>query len=465
MNQDNVMYDVVIYDGTLIDPKSKRSTVANLGILEGKIAIITREELQGIKVIHAKGLIVSPGFIDPHAHGENNIACGKLLAAMGVTTIINGNCGISPTNFKEFMDQYETQGFPVNQVQQVGHTSLRELAGNLDRYQPSTVEQIIFMQDLLEDFFRAGASGLSFGLEYVPGSSIEEVLELAKIAARYGKIVSIHTRSDSYAGLASLKEAIKICEETGASVHISHLTYMFGLGMADKALSMIEEARNNGLDISVDSGLYHAFATEIGSAVFDEGCVEKWGGNYSVIVAGTGKYRGQRLTEDMYREMREKTPHETGIGMVGKEYEVYEVLEKPYVMVGTDAGTLYENHIPGHPQDAGTYPKFFRTMIREQNRLNLVDAINRCTYMVAERFGIKHKGYLEIGVDADLVIFDLSLIQDTANYPCYGATDSRPEGIQYVLVNGEILVEGKTVSDNMPGKIIRMCHRKWQWNS
>ena len=347
-----MFYDMVINGGTVIDPKSGRSTVANLGIEDGKIRCITREEIQGNTIIDAVGFIVCPGFIDPHAHVEGNADCAEVMVAMGVTTVINGNCGISPEDMKTFLNQYEKEGFLINNYEQVGHTTLREIIGNKNRYAPSTKEQIDDMKKLVDEAFSMGACGLSFGLEYVPGSSKEEVLELSKVAAKYGKPISIHTRSDCYSGLSSLQEAILISRRTGAEVHISHLTYMFGLGMAAEALRIIELAQAEGLDISVDSGLYSGFATKIGSAVFDEGFTDKWSGDYSCIVAGTGKYRGQRLTEKMYRDLREN-----------------------------------------YPQDAGTYPRFFKTMIREQNRINIIDAINRCTYMVANRFGINGKGY------------------------------------------------------------------------
>ncbi|HOO27479.1 MAG TPA: amidohydrolase family protein, partial [Lachnospiraceae bacterium] len=427
------------------------------------IAEITREEIEGENVISAKGKIVCPGFIDPHAHVEGNDACAAVMAAMGVTSVVNGNCGNSPEHLEEFLLQQEKQGFLINQFEQVGHTTLRNLAGNTDRYAASTPEQIAKMKQLAAEAMESGVYGLSFGLEYVPGSSFEEVIELAKVAAAYGKVVSIHTRKDCYAGLSSLQEAIDICRLTGAAVNVSHLTYMFGLGMAAEAIRMIELAMAEGLDVSVDSGLYSAFATEIGSAVFDEDCFEKWHSDYSCIVAGTGKYRGQRLTKEMFYDLRNNYPFESGIGMVGKEYEVYEILEHPYVMVGTDAGTQYDNGRPGHPQDAGTYPKFFKQMLREQNRISLIDAVDRCTYQVAKRFHIPNKGFLAKGADADLVVFDLSKIEDKAQYPCYGATDTRPEGITAVIIGGTLAVEGKIVNEIRPGKMYRDKAEPWQW--
>lgn len=454
-------YDVVIKNGTIIDPKRKKSTVANLGMLNGKISAITREDIEGNTELDVRGKIVCPGIVDIHSHVEGDLDCAKLLAAMGVTTVYNGNCGMSSKDTKEFYDKYGN--FLINQIQQIGHTTLREQVGVVDRYKPSNDEEIEKIKIILEEAFNFGVSGLSFGLEYVPGSSLKEVLELAKVAAKYGKLVSIHTRSDCYGGLSTLREAIDITKKTGASVNISHLTYQFGMGMATEALHMIDEALAEGLDISVDSGLYSGFATAIGSAVFDEGCIDKWGCDYSSLIAGTGKYRGQRLTKEMYEELRRDYPDDTGIGMVGEEYEVFEILEKPYVMVCTDAGTLYDNGIPGHPQDAGTYPKFFKTMVREQHRITLIDAISRCTYMPAKRLGLNNKGFIGTGADADILIFDAKIIEDKADYPCFGATDARPEGIEYVFVNGVMTVKGKKVLDVSAGKTIKSKCNLWTW--
>ncbi len=455
-------YDFVINNGTIIDPKRRKSTVANLGILNGKISAITRESIEGTSELDVTGKIVCPGIIDIHAHVEGNLECAKVMAAMGVTTVYNGNCGMSPKDIKEFYDKYKY--FLINQVEQIGHTTLREQAGVNDRYRPSTKEEIKIMKANLEEAFNFGVSGLSFGLEYVPGSSETEVLELAKIAAKYGKLISIHTRSDCYGGLITLREAIDIARKTGAAINISHLVYQFGMGMAAEALHMIDEALKEGLDISVDSGLYSGFATSIGSAVFDEGCIEKWGCDYSSLIAGTGKYRGQRLSKEIYEELRYNYPEDTVIGMVGKEREVFEILDKPYMMVSTDAGTMYDNGIPGHPQDAGTFPRFFRTMVKEQDKLMLIEAINRCTYMPAKRLGLENKGIIDAGADADILVFDPDLIEDKAMYPCFGPTDLRPEGIEYVFINGVMTVKGKEVLAVNAGNVIKDKCEFWKWD-
>ncbi len=456
-------YDYVLENGTIMDPKSKRSTVAHIGILNGKIEKITREKLESDNVLDVYGKIVMPGIIDIHTHVEGNHDCAEVLNAMGVTTVYNGNCGMSPDNMKEFYKKYEKEGFLINQIEQIGHTNLRESAGLKDRYKAADKEQIEKMKAELVEGFEMGVSGLSFGLEYVPGSSKEEVLELAKVAAKYDKLISIHTRTDFYGGLGSLKEAIDITRKTGARVNISHVVYQFGFGMMTEALHMIDEALKEGLDISADSGMYTSFATAIGSAVFDEGCIEKWGVDYSSMTAGTGKYKGLRLTKDMFEELRRDYPKETGIALIGRESEVFECLEKPYMMVSTDAGTLYENGLPGHPQDAATYPRFFRTMVREQDKISLMDAVSRCTYLPAKRLGLENKGKIEEGADADILVFNLNTVCDKADFPCFGATNTRPEGIEYVFVNGVMTTKGKEVYKVKPGKIIKDKCELFKW--
>lgn len=456
-------YDLVIENGKVIDPKSNRCVVCNMGIKDGKITALTREKLSSEIVINATGKVVCPGFIDIHAHVEGKKACGKLLAAMGVTTVYNGNCGMGVEDLEGFMNKYEAEGFIINQIEQVGHTTLREAVGLRNRYTPASPIEILDMERLLEDEFKIGAYGLSFGLEYVPGASKEEILALGRVAAKYDKLISIHTRGDGYAGLISLKEAIDICRITGARVQISHLVYQFGMGMIAQAIKLIDEAIEEGLDISVDSGMYSSFATAIGSAVFDEGCLERWGCDYDSLVAATGKYRGKRLTKELYTELRQQMPEETAIGMVGKESEVFEALKKPYMMVSTDAGTLYDGELPGHPQDAGTYPRFIRTMVKEQAALSLNEAIRRCTYLPASKLGLSNKGVINMGADADIVIFSPEILKDKADYPGFGEVDARPEGIDYVIVNGKIVVKGKEVLEEKPGKIIRGTLELFKW--
>lgn len=196
------MYDIVIKNGILINPEKCTQTIGNIGITEGVIKVITRREIEGKEVIDAYGKIVSPGFIDAHTHIDGHLENGKLMALQGVTTVVNGHCGIGPLQLQDYFNKQNTDGFIINQIQFVGHTALREEIGVIDPYIPLNSTQIEEINFLLEDEFKSGAAGLSFGLEYVPGTSEEEIITLSKTAAKYGKPVSVHSRKDGWEGLA-----------------------------------------------------------------------------------------------------------------------------------------------------------------------------------------------------------------------------------------------------------------------
>ena len=251
------MFDVVINNGTLIDPDLKTSFKGSLGIKDGKLAEITTTELVGIKSINASGLIVSPGFIDIHGHVDGEDYCGELSLRQGITTTIGGNCGLSPINMNEFFDKQDKKGFVINQAELVGHSmSLRKAVGITDVYSAANKEQICKMKYLTEKALCEGACGLSLGLEYAPHSSLEEIYAVCIIAANYNRPITIHTRTSSDHDLNSLREAIEISRVTGAPVLISHFVYQYNVVM-DKALKIVDKAIEDGLNIKIDSGLYN----------------------------------------------------------------------------------------------------------------------------------------------------------------------------------------------------------------
>jgi len=456
-------YDLVINNGRIIDPKKGTQTIGNIGISDGVIKIITRVDISGEIEIDASFKEVAPGFIDAHAHIDGHLGNGRLMALQGVTTVINGHCGVAPFPIKEFIEEQNIKGFIINQVQLVGHTSLREAIGVRNPNIALNPEQIQKANQLLEEELKNGAAGLSFGLEYIPQTSKEEVLILSKMAAKYGKVVSVHSRKDGWEGLESLKEIIDISKMTGASVIVSHVIFQYGFGMMTEALTIIDTAVKEGYDISCDSGMYDSFTTYAGSNVLKDGCVERWGCTYNDLFAVNGKYSGQRLTRKIYEDLRKNYPDDLVIAMIGDEHEIYEAFDLPYMMVSSDAGSnKTENPSLGHPEDAGTFPSFFRKLVREQGRLTLVDAIRRCTYLPAKKFGLKNKGRMKIGSDADIVIFDSQTILDNSGFSIEGKTNEPPNGIEYVLVNGKIVVEGKEVCNKSPGEAIPMECNIWE---
>ncbi len=459
-----MVYDLVINNGTVVEPYRGIVTVANLGIKDGKIDVITRAPLTGKKEIDAGLQVVCPGFVDIHCHVDNYLYGGRCHALQGVTTAVGGNCGLSPTPPDEFFKVLKEQGFPINQGQLVGHSfSMRAEVGATDNYKPADEQQIAKMVELAEQRLAQGALGISFGLEYAPGSSYQEITALCRVAARYGKLVAVHTRVDSWPGLASIQETIRFSRDTGVALQISHLVYQAGMGMMTEALCLIEEAIKEGLDVTVDSGLYSAFATFIGSAVFDPGCLEKWGCDYYDIYVATGPYAHKRCDEELFLKIRKEEPDTVVTAFAGRDAEVIEAFKKPFVMVSSDAAIGSPEPGTGHPQDSGTFPKFFRLLVRETGTLTLLDAVKRCTWLPAKRLGLKQKGTLNPGADADVVIFDINKIQDHSGYPGLGQPDAPPTGISYVLVNGVPVVENGCFKEGVnPGRAVTLPNEYWR---
>lgn len=458
------MYDLVIENGHLIDPEAGKIITADLYVKNGAIAEITREKREAGKAIDAAGNYVSPGFIDIHTHIEGHTENGTLMAQQGVTTVINGNCGHSPENPCGFLDEQDQKGFIINQAELVGAITLRAMAGVTDPFTPMNAKQIDDANGILKEQLEEGAAGLSFGLEYSPGSSSEEVLALSRTAALYGKPVAIHTRTDCYAGLGALDEAIDINRITGAPVQVSHVVYQYGYGMMKQALQMIDDAVRAGYDISCDSGMYTSFATGIGTPVFESGCFKKWKCSYNSILAATGPNAGQRMTKEIYENYRKNYPDEVAIALIGCPDEIDMAFDLPYMMVSSDGGVNKTGDTSqGHPQDAGTFPRFLSRLVRETGRLTLPDAVKRITILPAERMGLKKKGRIRVGNDADLTIFDPAQIVDRSRFAHEGRCDTLPDGISYVILDGKVVVEKKEISCANAGKSLKMPCGSWSY--
>lgn len=461
------MYDIVIKGGTVVDPQGGLVTVANVAVREGVIVRVTREEIppgESAEFIDATGKVVSPGFIDIHAHVDGYEYSARCMALQGVTTTIGGNCGISPFPVGAFLDAIDARGFPVNQGVFVGHSfTLREKVGAADRYIPATRDQMAEMCDLAEQALSEGALGISFGLEYAPGTSREEINCLARIAAKYGKPVAVHARADAWGGPGAFREAIRITEETGAPLQISHVAYMVGMGMMTEGLSVIDDAVERGLDVTADSGLYHAFATFVGSAVFDD-WPQKYGVSFEGMTVATGSHAGARCDRHLFRRLREEEPEAVVVAFVGREDEIPEALSRPYMMVSSDGAVGSPKPGSGHPQDAGTFPKLFSRYVREEGRLTLLEAVKRVTVLPAKRLGLTGKGTIRPGADADIVVFDPKRIKDCSDYLGFGVPDAPPEGIEFVVVNGVLVVNrGRVVEDARPGRSLRRQTSVWEY--
>jgi N-acyl-D-amino-acid deacylase len=445
------MLDVVIANGILVDPEKLVRYPANIGIVDGKIATITQNNLRGAQEFDASGRIVCPGFIDIHGHVDLDEYCGELSLRQGITTTVGGNCGASPLDIDAFFALQEKNGFVINQAEFIGHSiHLRNSVGAVDPLKPATPEQLSRMEYLVEKGFEDGACGLSLGLGYAPGSSNEEVLRLSRIAARYGRIVAVDTRMLTGTDMYSLVEAISIARQTGARIQISHLVYQYGTGVVEEALAVINRARSEGMDIRFDSGMYTPWATHIGAALFNEDYMETNGWDLKDILVVTGQYNGKRLNQEIYRELRDSAPHTAVVVFTGIEEEIYLALNHPFAMPSTDTGAYAPGE--GHPQIAGSFPRYFKKMVTERYELNLMEAVRKATLLPAETLGLDCKGRLREGMDADVVVFDIHTIADKADF---GLPDAPPVGIDYVFVNGRLAIDRGNLVDTHAGKAVR----------
>lgn len=453
------MLDCLITNARIVDPEGGGDFYGSLGIRGGKIALIregpesgTGGESGAKRILDARGCLLVPGFIDIHAHTDSSVPCAEKLLSMGVTTAVSGNCGLSPVDFPAFFRAFEARPYPINQAEQAGHTELRRAAGQGDVRAPASADQITRMKGLVQDALDAGAAGLSFGLEYVPGASPQEVLELASLAGRAGRPVSIHTRVNGYNDTASLREALDLSVKTGGRVIISHLVYMYTGEELKRAAEVIDGYRDAGADVWVDSGMYTAFASFAGTPLFDEKTFFGRDFSFEKLRAATGKYAGQFLNMEKYKEMRNCFPNDSFIYDHGTPEDICAAYALADVMVSTDCIAYPDGQ--GHPQGAATYPFFLRTMVKERKQLSLVEGLRRCSFLPAEAMGYLGKGRIKTGADADLAILDWDRLRERADFPGLGNPGAAPEGITHVFVNGVLALEKE---ERIPGVFAGKC--------
>jgi N-acyl-D-amino-acid deacylase len=432
------MLDYLIINARLLDPETGNDFAGSLGIAAGKIAglyPLDADMPENGGLVDARGGLVMPGIIDVHTHTDNDLRCAERLLAQGVTTVLSGNCGISPLHIKAFYEQQEKSGFPVHQAEQIGHTALRDAAGLTGVYSAADDGQIRRMQELARRAFEEGAYGLSFGLEYVPGASNRELVELAGTAGKAGRVVSIHTRMDSPGDIAALEEALALPGQTGARLIISHLVYMYVGDELLRAIELIREARRRGADVWVDSGMYTAFASYADTPLFEEERFLDWGMSFEKLSAATGKYAGQRMDYDTYRDIRRNYPRDIFLYELGSADDIYRAYSLEDVLVSTDSGPSPPGQ--GHPQNAATYPRFFRVMVKERAQFSLLEGVRRCTLLPADALGLTGKGRLKAGADADITVLNLEGLREKADFPGRGIPDAAPEGVLHVFVAGK----------------------------
>ncbi|WP_286680311.1 amidohydrolase family protein [Tepidanaerobacter sp. EBM-49] len=442
------MFDYALLNGYVVDPKNKIASKLNIGIKDGKIAALTIDEIEGENNIDCSDLTISPGFVDIHMHEDSydekkkdfSFDIADCMLKMGVTSAVGGNCGSGPKHPEKYLNEADRLGYPINIGLLSAHGNLRSDFGNFDKYKGVGKDVIYKMSERLEFELESGTLGLSFGIRYIPGVSSDEMAALSQTVKKYDRIVAAHIRDDADKVAPSIMELINIAKDTGIKVQVSHIGSMAAYGQMEQALQIIDYHSGTGINIGIDCYPYNAFCTSIGSTTFDDGFLERYGIDYSALEITQGEYKGQRLNEASFKKERENHPDYLVVAHVMRDSEVDKALSHPKTIVASD-GIL--NNGNGHPRAAGTFPRFIREYVINKKLVSLNEAIAKMTYIPAERFGID-KGTLSIGADADITVFDIEKIRDTATFE---NPTLPPDGIDYVLIGGRMaLAQGKIIN-------------------
>lgn len=452
------MFDILIQKGTYPDFERNCLVNGDIGIRSGKIAAVGQLSgpgVQAARVIDGTGKIVSPGFIDIHMHEENFLEEGdryvvaEMMARMGVTSCLGGNCGVQNQDLKVFKEKIrQLGGAPVNYMMMAGYNEYRVKMG-IGHYDKASAEQREQLVQIMKRELAEGAFGISFGIEYDPGMDTEEILQCLEAFEDNNLLIAAHYRADAAKAKAAIDEMIEIAERSGKKFQISHLSSCSAMGQMTEALGIINEAMEKNPKLSYDTYPYNAFSTHIGSTVFDEGGMEGWNKGYDSLLLTDEPYKDRYCDEELFRKVRAEYPEMLVVAFVMNEEEIAQAISNPRGMVASDA---IINHGNGHPRAAGTFPRLLRKYVREDKVLTMVDALRKITLEPAKRLNLEnHKAQILPGFDADLVVFDPEEIQD-------GATFSNlhipPAGIDFVLLNGEITVDHAEIVNRQAGRFI-----------
>jgi N-acyl-D-aspartate/D-glutamate deacylase len=466
-------YDIVISGGRVMDPETGLNAVRNIGIRGQSVVAISERPLSGNTEVDASGLVVSPGFIDLHAHGQSARA-NEFQAMDGVTTALELEAGVP--DIPMFLAMREGDAV-LNYGASISHGALRtwsmpEHAEEINRIVGEIGASGEISSDVVDAFFNViaagrykeldpenypdlwarlekglndGALGVGMPHQYYPGVSYDEIFRLFQFAAGQDAPIYTHVRE---MGVTGMQEVVANAIATGASLHIVHMNSS-SLWDYQTNLDLILGAQERGADVTTEAYPYTAASTSIDSAIFDEGWQEKLRISYEDIQM---QDTGERLTEETFKKYRE----EGGVVIIHmmKDEWIKAQLSDPRVMVASD-GMPYA---PGaHPRGAGTFSRFLGRYVRDQEILSLMEGIAKVTLMPAERLEsiapqMKRKGRIQIGSDADITIFGEQEIIDTAGFD---GELTYSEGVQYVLVNGEFVVwDGELVEGARPGQAI-----------
>lgn len=442
-------FDVVVANGRVMDPESGLDAVRHVGIRNGTIAVLSETPLSGARVIDASGHVVAPGFIDLHQHGQQDESY-QMMVRDGVTSAFELEVGTA-----DVAAWYEARagGQWVNYGVSVGHIPARMkvlgdpgtglLPAGIGGSGTANEEQMAAIERVLRDGLADGAVAVGFGSAYTPGAPIAEIERMFRVAANGGAPVHIHMRGE----VAGLHETIAAAASAGASLHVVHVNSSGGNNLAE-FLAAIQAARDAGQDVTTEAYPYGAGMTEIQSALFDDW--ETWSDDrfaqHQLVSTG------QRLTRETFARARAEGG--TVIIHGRPEEQTRSAIASPLSMIASDG--FIENG-RGHPRTSGTYAKVLGHYVREEGVVDLMDALRRMTIEPARRLerrtpAMTNKGRIRVGADADLTVFDPATVIDRATYE--DATIASA-GIPYVIVGGQVVVDGGKLTGARPGRAIR----------
>jgi N-acyl-D-aspartate/D-glutamate deacylase len=451
--------DVVIEHGRVMDPETGMDAIRNVGIQNGKITRISDQVLKGRQTIDASGLVVAPGFIDLHQHGQD-LASERVKAFDGVTTALEMEIGAR--DVATFLKSKEGHSL-IHYGSTASHVAARSLvfgtplpeATILPKSGPATdqvatAEQVRQIQDRLAEELKAGALGIGMGIQYTPGATRLEVIQMFRLAAQYGVPVYTHMRSfgrgEPGSAIESVEEVIGAAAISGAPLHIVHIN---STCLADtlECLSLVQGARERGLDVTTEAYPYIAGMTAINSALFNPGWKEKLGIDYSnLVIPDTGEH----LTKARFDELHNSTKQQWVLVFANTQETVDKTIPNPLIMIASDGAE-------GHPRNAGTYSRVLAQYVREKKTLTLMDALRKMTLMPAQMLekstpSAHMKGRLQEGSDADIVVFDPKTVTDRSTFE----KPMEPSvGVHFLLVGGTPLIsDGKLIPDLYPGKAV-----------
>jgi N-acyl-D-amino-acid deacylase len=499
-------YDLLIRDAHVLDGTGNPWFHADVAVKDGRITAVGRlPGATAAKVVEAGERVLAPGFIDVHTHVEGTVERvprGDNFLLDGVTTIVTGNCGSSEVNLADWFARLEQRGLGLNLASLIGHNSVRrEVMGAASR-QPSP-EELAKMCDLVDRGMQDGAVGFSTGLEYVPGtySTTDEIVALAKAAARSGGAYASHMRDEGAKILEAIHEAARVGVESGLPVQISHFKIDTPRlwGFSSKSLALVEEYRRKGLDIVVDQYPYERTSTTLGltlpSWALADGqekirerlnnsatrrriagemkAMLKALGHKDYAYAAVASYRPHKEWEGkdiaeitaLRGRSRRKIDHQIdtifeimrrgGAQMVfhsmGQE-DIERIMRYPNTAIASDGGIREFGQGMPHPRSYGTNARVLAEYAGKRGVLTLEDAVRRMTSLPARTFGFKDRGVIREGAAADLVLFDPAKVRDKATY---AAPHQYSEGFDFVIVNGVVMVEEGKLTSNQGGRVLR----------